>query len=42
MALDGAELLGNSSGSLWEIRKLRRRIELVRGGTAKSGGVYAY
>ncbi len=42
MALNGAELLGNGSGSHWQIRKLQRRLELIGGATSKAGGVYAY
>ncbi len=42
MALNGAELLGNGSGSHWQIRKLNTRLDLIRGSTSKAGGVYAY
>ena len=42
MSLDGAELLGNGSGSHWQIRKLHTRVDLIRNETRKTGGVYAY
>ncbi|WFD18009.1 NAD(+) synthase (glutamine-hydrolyzing) [Malassezia caprae] len=41
-ALQGAEILINSSGSHHELRKLHRRIELIREATLKLGGVYLY
>ncbi|KAI9223358.1 hypothetical protein BC828DRAFT_403232 [Blastocladiella britannica] len=42
MALDGAEVFLNSSGSHHELRKLRTRLDLVCGATRKVGGVYVY
>ncbi|KAJ1922465.1 glutamine-dependent NAD(+) synthetase [Coemansia sp. S100] len=42
MSLDGAEIILNSSGSHHELRKLRRRIELIREATLKCGGIYLY
>ena len=42
MALDGTELLGNGSGSHWQLRKLNTRIDLIRNATQKAGGIYAY
>lgn len=41
-ALQGAEIILNSSGSHHELRKLHRRIELIREATLKLGGVYLY
>lgn len=38
LGLDGTEMLGNSSGSHWQIRKLQDRVRLV----TKASGVYAY
>ncbi|EHK99153.1 putative glutamine-dependent NAD(+) synthetase [Glarea lozoyensis 74030] len=42
MGLDGVEILNNSSGSHWELRKLQTRVDLIRGATTKSGGIYLY
>ncbi|KAJ1988943.1 glutamine-dependent NAD(+) synthetase [Coemansia spiralis] len=42
MSLDGAEIIINSSGSHHELRKLRRRVELIREATLKCGGIYLY
>lgn len=42
MSLDGAELLGNGSGSHWQLRKLNKRLELIQNATSKTGGAYAY
>ncbi|KAJ1550313.1 glutamine-dependent NAD(+) synthetase, partial [Nowakowskiella sp. JEL0078] len=42
MALDGVEIFANASGSHHEFRKLHKRVELLTGATAKSGGVYIY
>ncbi|TPX60523.1 hypothetical protein PhCBS80983_g01676 [Powellomyces hirtus] len=41
-ALDGVEIFTNSSGSHHEFRKLDTRIDLIRGATRKSGGIYLY
>lgn len=38
----GVHLIGNGSGSHHELRKMGRRLELLRGATTKTGGVYAY
>jgi NAD+ synthase (glutamine-hydrolysing) len=40
--LAGVEIFTNSSGSHHQLRKLQLRIELIREGTRKSGGVYLY
>ncbi|KAJ3316371.1 glutamine-dependent NAD(+) synthetase [Blyttiomyces sp. JEL0837] len=42
MALDGVEIFTNGSGSHHEFGKLHQRVDLLRGATAKSGGVYLY
>eukprot|EP00439_Symbiodinium_sp_Y106_P084667 s82_g26.t1 len=42
LALDGVEIIANGSGSHHQLRKLDKRIDLVRGATSKSGGVYLY
>ncbi|KAL7753968.1 glutamine-dependent NAD(+) synthetase [Sorochytrium milnesiophthora] len=42
MSLDGVEIFTNSSGSHHELRKLKRRIDLISSATSKSGGVYLY
>lgn len=42
LGLDGVEILANGSGSHHELRKLHRRIDLIRGATAKGGGIYLY
>lgn len=42
MALDGVEIITNSSGSHHELRKLNRRVELIKEATMKSGGLYLY
>ncbi|KAJ2077740.1 glutamine-dependent NAD(+) synthetase [Coemansia sp. RSA 988] len=42
MSLDGAEIIINSSGSHHELRKLKRRVELIREATLKCGGIYLY
>lgn len=39
MALDGVEIITNSSGSHHELRKLNRRVELIKEATMKVGGV---
>eukprot|EP00762_Andalucia_godoyi_P005025 ANDGO_01440.mRNA.1 Glutamine-dependent NAD(+) synthetase len=40
--LDGAEIIGNGSGSHHQLRKLDTRVELLRSATAKAGGLYLY
>mmetsp|Transcript_18516 Transcript_18516/g.43350 ORF Transcript_18516/g.43350 Transcript_18516/m.43350 type:complete len:762 (+) Transcript_18516:55-2340(+) len=40
--LDGVDIIANGSGSHHQLRKLNYRIDLVRGATAKAGGVYLY
>ncbi len=40
--LDGIEIITNGSGSHHQLRKLNKRIDLIRGATAKGGGVYLY
>lgn len=42
LGLDGAEIFVNGSASHHEFRKLHKRVDLVRGATSKSGGVYLY
>ncbi|CAJ1350482.1 unnamed protein product [Effrenium voratum] len=42
LSLDGVEIIANGSGSHHQLRKLDKRIDLVRGATSKSGGVYLY
>lgn len=42
LSLGGAEILANGSASHHELRKLRRRLELIRAAGEKSGGVYVY
>jgi NAD+ synthase (glutamine-hydrolysing) len=40
--LSGVEIITNGSGSHHELRKLNSRIDLMRNGTRKCGGVYLY
>ncbi|KAF9915347.1 glutamine-dependent NAD(+) synthetase [Lobosporangium transversale] len=42
LSLDGVEIIINSSSSHHELRKLRRRIDLIREATLKCGGIYLY
>jgi len=42
LSLAGVEIMGNGSGSHHQLRKLNQRMELIRGATAKSGGIYLY
>ena len=42
LALNGAEIIGNGSGSHHQLRKLNVRVELMLNATAKCGGVYLY
>ena len=42
LALNGAEILTNGSGSHHNLRKLDRRMQLITSAMAKSGGVYMY
>ncbi|KAI8844781.1 hypothetical protein BC829DRAFT_481600 [Chytridium lagenaria] len=42
MALNGVEVFTNGSGSHHEFGKLKTRVDLLLGATAKSGGVYLY
>jgi NAD+ synthase (glutamine-hydrolysing) len=42
LALNGCEIIGNGSGSHHELRKLNTRVNLVKGASTKSGGVYLY
>lgn len=42
MALDGVEIITNSSGSHFTLRKLDTRLKLIMEATRKSGGVYLY
>ncbi|GJP63540.1 hypothetical protein CLOP_g20605 [Closterium sp. NIES-67] len=42
LALAGAEVVGNGSGSHHELRKLGTRVSLIQSATSKAGGVYLY
>jgi NAD+ synthase (glutamine-hydrolysing) len=42
LTLNGAEIIGNGSGSHHQLRKLDVRIDLILGATSKCGGVYLY
>lgn len=42
MALDGVEIITNSSGSHHELRKLDLRLELIAESSKKCGGIYLY
>lgn len=42
LTLNGIEIIGNGSGSHHSLRKLNKRVDLIRGATAKCGGVYLY
>ncbi|XP_062515424.1 glutamine-dependent NAD(+) synthetase-like isoform X2 [Corticium candelabrum] len=42
MGLDGVEIFTNASGSHHSLRKLHVRVDLMRGATARVGGVYVY
>ena len=42
LGLDGIEIFANGSGSHHELRKLNRRVDLIRNGTSKNGGIYLY
>jgi len=42
LSLNGVEIIANGSGSHHQLRKLRTRLDLIRGATAKAGGVYLY
>ena len=42
LSLGGAEILANGSASHHELRKLRRRLELIRAAGEKGGGIYLY
>ncbi|KAJ1325913.1 NAD+ synthase (glutamine-hydrolyzing) [Microdochium nivale] len=42
MSLNGVEIITNSSGSHWTLRKLNIRMQLITEATRKNGGVYIY
>jgi len=42
LALNGVEIIGNSSGSHHQLRKANVRIEIIQNATRKCGGVYLY
>ncbi|KAK4462904.1 hypothetical protein QBC42DRAFT_266951 [Cladorrhinum samala] len=42
MALDGVEIITNSSGSHFTLQKLDTRLQLIMEATRKSGGIYLY
>jgi hypothetical protein len=42
LALAGVDVITNGSGSHHALRKLRARLDLILGATAKGGGVYLY
>lgn len=42
MSLDGVEVITNSSGSHFTLRKLETRLALIMEATRKNGGIYLY
>jgi hypothetical protein len=42
MSLDGVEVITNSSGSHFTLRKLDTRLQLIMEATRKNGGIYLY
>jgi NAD+ synthase (glutamine-hydrolysing) len=42
LSLKGVEIIGNGSGSHFELRKLQTRLELMVSATRKCGGIYLY
>jgi NAD+ synthase (glutamine-hydrolysing) len=42
MSLNGVEIITNSSGSHWTLRKLDVRLSLILEATRKCGGIYLY
>ena len=42
LALDGVEIITNSSGSHHQLRKVDKRIGLIQNATSKCGGIYLY
>ena len=42
LGLTGVEIFTNGSGSHHQLRKLHRRVDLIRGATERTGGVYLY
>lgn len=42
LSLLGVDILANGSGSHHQLRKLHTRVDLMRGATARCGGVYLY
>lgn len=42
LALNGVDIISNGSSSHHQLRKLHQRMDLMRGATAKCGGVYVY
>jgi NAD+ synthase (glutamine-hydrolysing) len=42
LALDGVEIIANSSGSHHQLRKVNKRIALIQNATSKCGGIYLY
>lgn len=42
MSLDGVEVITNSSGSHFTLRKLNTRLQLITEATRKNGGIYLY
>jgi NAD+ synthase (glutamine-hydrolysing) len=42
LTMCGCEIIGNSSGSHFEINKQERRYELIQNSSKKNGGVYVY
>lgn len=42
LALDGVEIITNSSGSHHELRKLNTRVSMITEATRKCGGIYLY
>lgn len=42
LSMSGCEIIGNSSGSYFQINKQERRFELIVNASKKNGGVYVY
>jgi len=42
LALDGIDIIANSSGSHHQLRKVNKRIGLIQNATSKCGGIYLY
>lgn len=42
LALDGVEIILNSSASHWQLRKLSDRLQLIQGSSKRNGSLYLY